>query len=425
MNCPTCGAGLDTGQKYCIQCGTNVAALTLPMPPAGPVNPAPPTVAIKPTAAPTVAAPIAALPPPVAPAGPAARADPQQWTGGWTSAPETTIGAQHASTGTQSTVQENLHTDVTPYTPLLAPDVLSIPGRGSTVLAVVAGIAGLAVIIGGFIPVLNIETDAPIPDAGGYKVNDMFLGTSVLLGFVIAGLCMIGGGVLALVGRRIGAGLAAGAALVTIPVAIVLWGAVDLVSTRAEQNAFAIAAAGGGGTFFRSKQDVGLFVVLGGAGLGLVVVIIAAIQSGNDGRPTLNLPLGVTGAVASVLAAIGQLIPGNGRSFSDNFSDIFGSHPVIGGRIALIAVVALAGVVGFLRSNRWGVGLALGGASIWVWQWLSSIASLGEAPAPPGYFAIGGTDFKPHVLTTIGIIVMLVIAVVVLVTAPKPQPQTI
>ena len=414
MNCPTCGAGLDSGQKYCIQCGTNVAALTLPAPPAGPVAPAPPTIAIEPTPAPTIAASIASLPPPAF--------APAQWTGDWASPQESTLTGQHTRTDVQYAAPDNLLTQATPQAPLLAPDVLSIPGRGSTVLAVIAGIAGLGIIIGGFIPVLNIQTDAPIPDAGSYKVNDMFLGTNVLLGFIIAGLCMIAGGVLAMLGRRIGAGLAAGAALVTIPVAVVVWGAIDLVSQRAEANAFAIAAAGGGGTFFRSKQEAGLFVILGGAAVGLIAVVVSAVQSGNDGRPKLNLALGVAGAVASVLAAIGQLIPGNGRAFSDNVDANFGNHQVLDGRIAVITVVAILGVIGFLRSNRWGVGLALGGISIWAWQWLSSIAVLGDAPTPPGYFAIGGSDFKPHIVTTIGVVTMLVIAVVVLVTAPKQRP---
>lgn len=424
MNCPTCSAVLEAGQKFCIQCGTNVAALTLPAPPAGPVgpaDPAPPTVAIKPTVPPTVAAPTALPPPP----GPDAFAiveqapSPQQWTGGWTSEPDGVLTAENARTSTQAM----------PYAPVNVVDVLSIPARGSTVLAVVAGIAGLAVVIGGFVPVLNIETDAPIADVGAYRINDLYaasspLGTNVLLGFVIAGLCMIGGGVLAMLGRRIGAGLAAGAALITIPVAIVVWGAIDLVSKRAEQNAFTVAAAGGGGTYFRSKQDVGLFVVLGGAAVGIVAVVIAAIQSGNDGRPKLNLGLGVAGAVASVLAATGQMIPGTGRSFSDNFNGTFGTHPVVDGRLGVIVVVAGTGIFGFLRSNRWGIGLAVGGASIWVWQWLSSLAALGDAPTPPGYFAVGGTDLKPHIVTTIGVVTMLVIALVVMITAPKPLPAT-
>ena len=86
-------------------------------------------------------------------------------------------------------------------------------------------------------------------------------------------------------------------------------------------------------------------------------------------------------------------------------------------------MVALAGIVGFLHSNRWGIGLAIGGASIWIWQWLSSIAKLGDAPSPPGFFSLTN-DVTPNVVTTIGVIAMLLFALIAMATAPKTRPVT-
>ena len=450
MNCPTCSASLETGQKFCIQCGANVTALTLPAPPAGPVPAAPPTTAIPATAPvsapPTVAiAPIAtpeqATAPPtvsaaIAPLAPAPSsvferlplaAPPSAalfdgaatWTGGWDAQPsvaETLTGVQpRVHTADQTTAGAA----ATPFTIMPATDVLAIPGRRSTLLAAVAAVSGIAVVIGALFPILTIETDAPTSFAGDYKINDFTsLGTGVLVGFVFAAVCLIAGGLMATRGKRIGAGVAAGAGLAIIPVAIILWGTVDLVSKQGEADAFAAAAAGAGGTFYRARQDVGLFVVLGAAVVGLVALAVSLVQSGNDGRPRLNLALGVVGAMASLVAAGAQMIPANGATFSDNFHTEHSSAAVVGGRLALIAVVALAGGLGFLRSNRWGVGLAIGGASIWIWQWLSSLATLGDKPAVPGFLSFATND-KPNVVTTIGVIVMLLTAIVAMATAPK------
>ncbi|MCU1392887.1 MAG: hypothetical protein JWM34_1315 [Ilumatobacteraceae bacterium] len=468
MNCPTCGAGIESGQKFCIQCGANVTSLTLPLPPAGPLPAepepatpheptkppepakpvAPPTVAIEPTPAPkaaappTVAAPLAPFaslaPPPdgfaiveqtVALQSPfAAPSDKPElfdgaatWTGGWEAQPR----QADLLTGNQAPVQAGPRTEATPYHAPPIVDVLNIPGRGSSVLAALAGLAGVALVIGCFFPVLTIETDAPIPEVGKYKVNDFIpLGTNVLIGFVFAAVCLVAGGLLATMGKRIAAGLAAGAALTVIPVAVTIWGIVDFQSKVGEDSAFAAVAAGAGGTFYRAKQDIGLYVILGAAVVGVIALIVSIVQSGNDGRPGLNLVISVAGALAAVITAIGQLIPGTGHSFGDNFDTSLGTHAIVFGRLGLLAAVAIGGVVGFLRSNRWGVGLALGASSIWVWQWLSSIATLGDMPTPPGFFSLG-SDLKPNPVTTIGIILVLVLALAALVTAPKPRNDAV
>jgi hypothetical protein len=442
MNCPTCQSELRDDQKYCPSCGANVAAMTLPPPPAGPVRFAPPE-APRPPAAPTAPIP-AAVQPRVHSAAPDAFAIVEQtvpmavdsepagipevaWDGGW-STPTTTdpnaTGVQQR-TGYQAQVDQRpvqnagLSTTAVPYTPGLLAVSAPRVGRGSTVLAVVASIAGVAAIVSAFVPVLTVTTDAPIPEVGDYRLNDLFLGTNLVLAAVIAGVLLIGGGVLAVLGKRIGAGLAGGVGISLAAVAVVVWGRIDDVSQSAQANAVAVAAGGGGGTFFRAKQGVGLWVLIGAAAVGLVALIIALVQSGADGRPRLNVFVCVAGAAAAVVAAIGQMIPGDFTTFGDNFNTTLDSHAVVFGRLGMIAIVALAGIIGFLLASRWGVGLALGGAAIWIWQWISSITGNGDRPFPPGFVAFGTTDGKPHIVTTVGVIAMLVLAALAVLTAPK------
>lgn len=493
MKCPTCSTELVTGQKYCPQCGTNVAALTLPVPPAGPVafappvseadaDGAPPTVispaaplappptdtfavveqtepitttpAPTPAPTPTPHIPAATKSPPTNPINPVAATEPPsgevpQWVNRWSvpteDDPPPTQSAQaqlpQAQYDTQfdhtQFVETNQHevqaavprsqliigppTTAVPYPAGYAPGAVGVPGRGSVVLAVIAGIAGVAAIIGAFLPVLQISTDAPIPEVGDYKLNDLFLGTNMIIGAVLVGLCLLGGGILATLGKRIGAGLASGAAVAIAPVLVVVWGGVDRMSQSAEAHAVATAAAGQGGSFYQAKQGAGLWVLIAAAALGLIALVIALVQAGADGRPPLNMFVGLGGALAAVVAAVGQMIPSELRSFGDNFDNSLATNAILYGRLAMIALVAAAGAVGFLCNNRWGIGLALGGVVFWAWQWISSLAELGDSPLPPGFVPISTLDGKPHIVTTIGVVAVLVLALVAILTAPKTR----
>jgi hypothetical protein len=464
MKCPTCNSELATGQKFCHACGTNVAALTLPVPPAGPLGlalPVAPVITAPIATAPIIPAPVApittliepqrdlfaiveqtiAVP---APVDPPDTDDVPQWVNNWAQPHDQNQFDQTRfdqnrfdqtrfdQTRFDETQQHHIQappqesrlvlgssTAAIAYPAGYAPDAVGIPGRGSTVLAIVAGVAGAAAIIGTFVPMLTVTTDAPIPEAGNYKLNDLFLGTNLIIGVIITGVCILAGGILAALGKRLGAGLAAGAAVALAPVLIVIWGGVDYLSNRAEAHAVSIASSGGGGTFFRSKQGAGLWILIGAAAVGLIALCIALVQAGADGRPRLNLFIGVGGALASVVAAVGTMIPSQLTTFGDNFNASLASKTIIYGRLAMIALVAVAGAIGFLCNNRWGIGLALGGASFWIWQWLSSITKIGDSPLPPGFVPLGSADLKPHIVTTIGVVAIIVLATLALMTAPK------
>ena len=452
MNCPRCHADLETGQQFCIQCGTNVGALTLPAPPAGPL-PVPPAgplpttpatvpIAVAPPAAAPAPAPDAFAPPtqPLPPPPGAAKAFAIVEQTGHQAAPVPDPVPDHVPDHVPDGVPVGVPvrvldeptgqfgaapgpvTEAVPYPAGFVPSAGATPaGRGSTVLAVLSGIAGVAAAIAAFVPILRVRTDAPIVDVGVYKSNDLYLGTNLLIALLVVAACLIGGGVLAVLGRRIGAGLAAGAGLSLVPVVIIMYGGVDMISQRAEANAFEVAAAGGGGTFFQTRLEVGLWILVGAAALGVIVFMVSLLQAGGDGRPRLNVAVGVAGALAAVAAVAGQMIPGDYTTFSSNFDDTIGGHAIVYGRLGLIAVVAVCGAVGFLRNNRWGLGLALGSAAIWTWQWLSSVTELGDTPLPPGFVPFGSSgDLKPHIVTTVGVVAVLVLAVIALLT---PQPK--
>ena len=477
MKCPTCSSELASGQKFCQACGTNVAALTLPVPPAGPMGFVPP-------APPVITAPIAPVSPITtliepqrdsfaiveqtiavpAPVDPPDTDDVPQWVNNWgqphdqaqfdqaqfdqvqfgqTSFTQNQFGQtsfgqnQFGQTQFDETQQHHIQappqesqlvlgssTAAVPYPAGYAPDAVGIAGRGSTALAIVAGVGGVAAIIGTFVPMLIVTTDAPIPEAGTYKLNDLFLGTNLIIGVIITGVCILAGGILAALGKRLGAGLAAGAAVALAPLLIVIWGGVDYLSNRAEAHAVSVASSGGGGTFFRSKQGAGLWILIGAAAVGLIALCIALVQAGADGRPRLNLVVGVGGALASVVAAVGTMVPSQLTTFGDNFNASLAPKTIVYGRLAMITLVALAGAIGFLCNNRWGIGLALGGASFWIWQWLSSITKIGDSPLPPGFVPLGSTDLKPHIVTTIGVVAVIVLATLALMTAPKNRTMT-
>jgi len=479
MKCPTCSSELTGGQRFCPHCGTNVEALTLPVPPAGPVVSAAADATTdsepedEPTGAPpTIAAPVAPLPPPNDPFATAATTNPipadsmlgdppladptsadptsgevPQWVNRW-SVPLDEEAAEPPGTEYEPAPYSQTHYDqarfdetnqheaqaaprsqlvigpattAVPYPAGYVPGAVGVPGRGSTVLAVIAGIAGLAMIIGAFVPVLQISTDAPIPEAGDYNVNDLFLGTNMIVGVVLVGLCLLAGGILATQGVRLGAGLASGAAVAIAPVLVVLWGGIDRMSQSAEAHAVATASSGQGGTFFQAKQGAGLWVLIAAGALGLIALVIALVQAGADGRPRLNMFVGLAGALAAVVAAVGQMIPSELRSFGDNFDDSLATKTILYGRLAMIVLVATAGAVGFLCNNRWGIGLALGGVVFWTWQWMSSLSEAGDSPLPPGFVPISTLDGKPHIVTTVGVLAVLVLAAVAILTAPKPR----
>jgi hypothetical protein len=209
--------------------------------------------------------------------------------------------------------------------------------------------------------------------------------------------------------RPYGAALASGAALALLPVTLCIWGNVRRIANTAVLQAQDAKIATRVGTYVQTQAAVGVYFIAAAAVLGIAVLVVSLVAPRSDPWPPFNRILGIVGALASLVAAAGQLVPENGVSFSSNFSANTVGRLLLSGHLAIIGVVALCGVVGFLCCNRWGIALAFGGISIYVWQWLSSVADLGAFPAEPAFGRPGSIDLKPHVTTTIGLITMLVL----------------
>jgi hypothetical protein len=287
------------------------------------------------------------------------------------------------------------------------------------VIAVLAVLAGFLTIVGAFLAQLTITSDAPIADAlGDYKLNDLaaafrsgglFTGSNLQVGVIVVGVLMVIGAVLAVLRRSYGAALASGASLALLPVTLCIWGNVRKIADTAVLQAQDAKIATRLGTYVQTQAAVGVYFIAAASVLGIAVIIVSLVAPKSDPWPPFNRILGIVGALASLVAAAGQLVPENGVSFSNNFSTDTVGLLLLSGHLAVIGVVALCGVVGFLWCNRWGIALAFGGISVYLWQWVSSVGNLGAFPAEPAFGRPGSIDLKPHATTTIGLITMLII----------------
>lgn len=118
---------------------------------------------------------------------------------------------------------------------------------------------------------------------------------------------------------------------------------------------------------------------------------------------------------------IGPLIPMNGAAFGDNFSNDFIPPASLYLRLAVLVLIGLGGLIGFLANRRWGYGMALGAISVGAIQWATAIAESGDYPLGIAGGNVGATDYTPHLVTTIGVIVMLLAGAVGLLAAAQQR----
>ncbi len=302
------------------------------------------------------------------------------------------------------------------------------PTAAGLITVLAAAIVGVATIAGSSMLVSTITSDAPIPEyLGDYFLNDLGAGTNFQFAFVIAALLLLIGAVL--VHRESGQshpfafGLIAGSGLALAPFVAFMWASADAVADRALIQAESISRAGGGGQVFESKLGVGFIVLVAAGVLGVVVAVLAIAQgSRDDGREPLNTALCVVGAFACVAATGGQLIPERGARLVDNFSNDFNSMPHVSARVAMIAMTMVVGVIGFLLSNRFGLGLVIGSVSLYVWQWATSLLDAGDYPAPPALGNPGNISGNPHIVTTVGVAAAVLIGAALAFSVTRSRP---
>ncbi len=386
MFCPSCAAPATEGQRFCSTCG---ASLTL-------VAAQPPLVqqqtvqhaAVPP---PTTLTSAPFLPPPLTDATTALTVVEQtQWdpgaAGAWPTA--NTDQTQALAVGTPFAI-----------TPLL----------------VMADITGLLVIVAAFVKLFTIQSDTFAFLNESKTVSEVFSNFTVAA--VIGAIVVIGGAVLGATGRRFGTGLAGGAGLSIAGIAML---GIAFVIGQFEGAEFAALSAGDSGTVTFTREP-GFWILAVAALAGLVVFALSLREAGADGRAKLASGAGLLGAAGAIAVMVGPLVPVDGASFGDNFTLANAPPALLYLRLGSLVLIAICGVVGFLNRRVWGIGLALGGISIALWQWFTTQASQGTTPVGIGAFNPGADDRTPHIVTTLGLAAMVVAAVVALVMAAQSR----
>jgi hypothetical protein len=117
-----------------------------------------------------------------------------------------------------------------------------------------------------------------------------------------------------------------------------------------------------------------------------------------------------------VVLAFGPLVPVNDAAFADNFRSIDPTRDLpsafFAGRLAQVGLIALAGVAGMLIVRSYGLGLAVGGVSVSLWLWISSLAELGSRPVGIADRNPGADTTIPHAVTTVGMVATLFLLLV-------------
>jgi hypothetical protein len=276
-------------------------------------------------------------------------------------------------------------------------------------LLVLCAVAAIAAAGGMFLDVIRIG-GVPVDAGGGpYRLNDF--GTNLTVAGVITGVTMLLGGLAWCTGYRWGAGLAGGAGAGLAGWAVLPLGA-------AERRYHEVSAGAPAAVLTR---DIGYWCLVGAGGLGVVVLIVSLRRASNDHRAGLDPWVAALGAIATVVAVVGPLIPINDASIEHNWTSPAGvdlPDTWFAARLASLGVLLVCGVFGFLLVRRYGLGLAIGGAVGTGWLVLTSATEQTEKPIGPAYFnpgalALGAADdLKPHLVTVAGISLMLFFAVV-------------
>jgi hypothetical protein len=265
---------------------------------------------------------------------------------------------------------------------------------------------------------LLVPTDTAPADfrTGTWMLDD--LADNMSIAILIAAVLLVIGGVAAGFRWRWGSGLAGGAGLA-------LTGLVALAIGLAQ---FPIDAAREFGAIPNEQQfvltitrDVGYWLLLAAAALGLVVFFASINDAFGDRRSGLNPWIAALGALATVVAVIGPMIPEGTAVFSDNWYLREGpGEPaalLLLGRLVQLALLGISGIAGYLCVRRWGLAVAIGGALPIVWLAASTLFDLTDTPVGPAFANPGADEIELHGVTIIGVSAVVAIGILAVVAA--------
>ena len=268
-------------------------------------------------------------------------------------------------------------------------------------------IPAVAAVVGMFTRVVDIKPDqAAAPFASGsWKLNDF--GTNLTVSGILLAVTMVLGALAWCGGFRWGAGMAGGAGA-----GLAGWAILVLGLAESPINAASGASGIVGSTVTR---DIGYWCIAAAGVLGLVVLMTSLLRAGNDGRAGLDPWVAALGAMATIAAVLGPLIPLNDANLDQNWSSPPGADVptlLFVGRFVQLGLLLLCGVFGFLLVRRYGLGLAIGGTIGVGWMVLTTATEQTDAPIGPALYNPGSDDGKPYVVTIVGIGLMIFFALV-------------
>lgn len=274
-------------------------------------------------------------------------------------------------------------------------------------------LAAAAAIIAMVSVLIEIRPDAPNApfENGTWMVNDF--GTNNTVAAVLAVVAIVIGAFLWCFGFRWGAGLAGGGGLALAGWAALLAGLAEWKIADADRLAGIAPATIG--------REIGYWSLAAAGGLGVLVFILSLTGSGRDRQGGLDPWIAALGAASVLVAAGGPLIPlgeadvtgnYNSSSLAIDMPDLF-----FAGRLVQLGLFAFAGIIGFLLVRRFGLGLAIGGATVVGFQLATAATEQTESPIGPAFANPGSLDLAPHGVTVVGMALAGFFALVAVVMA--------
>ncbi len=287
-------------------------------------------------------------------------------------------------------------------------------------ISLATGIVSLIALFGNIVTITSdtrlVQTNDTPPDfrTGTWILDDLAGNLSIagLIGIV----AMIAGGVASGFRWRWGSGLAGGAGLAMAGLAAVASGMAQFPI----DSAHAFARVPADDPFVLTiTRDLGYWLLIAAGALGIVLFFASVNDAFGDRRAGLNPWIAALGALAVVVAAAGPLLPENQAIFSDNWYLIEGvgeaSALLLVGRLVQLGLFLLGGVIGFLSVRRWGLGLAIGASLPGLWLVISTLLDITDDPVGLGFRNPGAADMHIHGVTIIGtsaVIAMTILALV-------------